>query len=152
MPDRIERLIADVAHRNTKLVLLVGTHLTAKSSLLNDFASHVTMVPLNVGSKLGARLAMLPQKQRHLETGNILRDLAEQHARGDLLLLDNIEILFDRTLHLDPLDLLKRHAHVRRVVLVWPGDLREGRLTYAEKGHPEHQDYGLDGLVTLEIH
>jgi hypothetical protein len=29
--------------------------------------------------------------------------------------------------------------------------LREGRLTYAELGHPEHQDYGLDGLVPFEI-
>jgi hypothetical protein len=26
-------------------------------------------------------------------------------------LLDNIELLFDRSLQLDPLDLLKRHAH-----------------------------------------
>ena len=68
-----------------------------------------------------------------------------------MLLLDNIELLFDRTLQLDPLDLLKRHAHARRVVAVWPGELRDGRLTYAEMGHPEHQDYGLDGLVPFEI-
>ena len=81
----------------------------------------------------------------------ILRELAEQHATGDLLLLDNLELLFDRTLQLDPLDLLKRHAHVKRVVAVWPGELRDGRLTYAEMGHPEHQDYGLAGLVPFEI-
>jgi hypothetical protein len=53
----------------------------------------------------------------------------------------NIELLFDRSLQLDPLDLLKRHAHAKRVVAVWPGELqgdtRTGRLTYADMGHPE---------------
>ncbi|WP_245754405.1 BREX-3 system P-loop-containing protein BrxF [Candidatus Accumulibacter aalborgensis] len=51
--------------------------------------------------------------------------------------------------------LLKRHAHSKRVVAVWPGELRDdgktGRLTYAEMGHPEHRDYATDGLVTVEM-
>jgi hypothetical protein len=93
--------------------------------------------------------------QRHLQTTTILRELADQHAPGDLLLLDNIELLFDRSLQLDPLDLLKRHAHAKRVVAVWPGELqgdaRTGRLTYADMGHPEHQDYSLAGVVPFEI-
>jgi hypothetical protein len=46
---------------------------------------------------------------------------------------------------------LKRHAHARRVIAVWPGELREDRLSYATTGHPEHQDYGIDGLVPFEI-
>ena len=82
-------------------------------------------------------------------------ELADQHASGDLLLLDNIELLFDRSLQLDPLDLLKRHAHAKRVVAVWPGELqgdaRTGRLTYSDMGHPEHQDYSLAGVVPFEI-
>jgi hypothetical protein len=31
------------------------------------------------------------------------------------------------------------------------GDARTGRLTYADMGHPEHQDYGLAGVVPFEI-
>ena len=80
-----------------------------------------------------------------------MRELAEEYASGDLLLLDNIELLFDQSLKLDPLDQLKRHAHAKRVVASWPGVLRDGRLSYAEMGHPEYQDYGLDGLVPFEI-
>lgn len=80
-----------------------------------------------------------------------LRDLGDEHAKGDLLLLDNLELLFDPSLQLDPLDVLKRHAHARRVVAVWPGQLRDGRLSYAELGHPEYREYGLNGLVPFEI-
>jgi len=133
------------------LVLLIEPPHSGKTALLKILATSRGVTPLNVGAELGSRLAGLPQRQRHLQTTTILRELADQHASGDLLLLDNIELLFDRSLQLDPLDLLKRHAHAKRVVAVWPGELRDGRLTYADMGHPEHQDYGLAGLVPFEI-
>ena len=149
--DRLERLVEEIAALHSKLVLLIGAPGSGKTALLQVLGKNRGATPLNIGSALGSRLAAIPQKQRPLQTNTILRELADQHAVGDLLLLDNIELLFDRTLQLDPLDLLKRHAHARRVVAVWPGELRDGRLIYAEMGHPEHQDYGLEGLVPFAI-
>ncbi len=151
MIDRLERLVEEIAALHSKLVLLIGAPGSGKTALLQVLGKNRGATPLNIGSALGSRLAAIPQKQRPLQTNTILRELADQHAVGDLLLLDNIELLFDRTLRLDPLDLLKRHAHARRVVAVWPGELRDGRLIYAEMGHPEHQDYGLEGLVPFAI-
>ncbi len=155
MIEKLDRLVDEVGALHSKLVLLIGAPQTGKTLLLHALAKRRGLAPLNVGAELGHRLAAIRQRQRHLQTASILRELAEQHATGDLLLLDNIEILFDRSLHLDPLDLLKRHAHARRVVAVWPGewqgDTTTGRLTYAAMGHPEHQDYSLAGLVPFKI-
>ena len=151
MIDRLERLVEEIAALHSKLVLLIGAPGSGKTALLQVLGKNRGATPLNIGSALGSRLAAIPQKQRPLQTNTILRELADKHAVGDLLLLDNIELLFDRTLQLDPLDLLKRHAHARRVVAVWPGELRDRRLIYAEMGHPEHQDYGLEGLVPFAI-
>ncbi len=151
MADGLERLVDEIAAVHSKLVLLIGGPGAGKTALLRVLGKSRNATPLNIGSALGSRLAATPQKQRPLQTTTILRDLADQHAAGDLLLVDNIELLFDRTLQLDPLDLLKRHAHARRVISVWPGQLRDGRLIYAEMGHPEHQDYGLEGLVPFSI-
>lgn len=151
MIDRLDRLVGDVAALHSKLIVIVGASGAGKSALLANLGGRHDANVLNVGSELSRRLAVRPAKQRALAVSTILRDLADQHAVGDLLLLDNIELLFDRTLQLDPLDLLKRHAHARRVVAVWPGELRDGRLIYAEMGHPEHQDYGLEGLVPFAI-
>jgi hypothetical protein len=84
-----------------------------------------------------------------------MREIAKSHGCGDLLLIDNIELLFEASLALNPLDLLKRLAQARRVVAVWPAGLRHSnngpRLTYAEMGHPEYRDYGIDGVVILDI-
>jgi ABC-type uncharacterized transport system ATPase component len=155
MLERLVQLATEIGLLQSKLILLVGGPQAGKTALLVEFAGRMDTNILSVGSELGRRLAAIPQKQRHLQVGTILRDLTDEHAKGDLLLLDNIELLFDRSLQLDPLDLLKRHARSRRVVAVWPGELQgdtsTGRLTYADIGHPENQDYSLAGVVPFQI-
>lgn len=151
MLTRLDRLVDEIAALHSKLILLVGRPGCGKSALLAELANRRGMKVMNVGAVLGGRLAAMPQRQRALQANIVMRELADEYASGDLLLLDNIELLFDRALKLDPLDLLKRHAHARRVVAVWPGALRDGRLSYAEMGHPEYQDYGLEGVVPFEI-
>lgn len=83
--------------------------------------------------------------------GEILKEIASHASSQDLLLLDNIEILFEPSLQIDPLDILRKLAHSRRVVAVWPGELRGERLVYADMSHPEHRDYSREGVVVLEI-
>ena len=151
MLTRLDRLVDEIAALHSKLILLVGRPGCGKTALLAMLANRRGAKVMNVGAALGKRLSLLPQRQRALQAFVAMRELADEHASGDLLLLDNIELLFDQMLKLDPLDLLKRHAHARRVVAVWPGELRGGRLIYAEIGHPEYQDYGLEGVVLFEM-
>ena len=151
MLDLLERLVDEIGALHSKLILLVGRPPSEKTALLEAIGNKLDLTPLRVGAELGNKLAAIPQRRRQLQAASILRELTDQHAKDNLLLLDNIELLFDRTLQLDPLDLLKQQARVRRVVAVWPGQLTEGRLTYATTGHPEHQDYGIDGLVPFVI-
>ena len=148
---RINQLVHDLRALHSKLILLVGAPNAGKTNVLRAFGATIGLSPLNIGAELGRRLAGIPHRQRHLQVASILRELADAHAPGDLLLVDNIELLFDPALQLDPLDLLKRHARSRGVVAVWPGALSDGRLTYAEMGHPERRDYATEGLVPLQI-
>ena len=152
MIERLDHLVQDISGLNSKLILLIGPQRSGKSNLLGQLAERRQARVLNVGVELGRELLSVPGTRRHLQAADLLKVLADQSVSQGLLLLDNIELLFDRTLQLSPLDLLKRHARARRVVAVWPGELQEGRLSYATTGHPEHQDYGVDGLVPFKIH
>ena len=107
---RLEQLATEIGALQSKLILIVGTPHTGKTALLEALAKKRGVSVFSVGSELGNRISAVPQRQRHLQTTALLRELADQHATGDLLLLDNLELLFDRTLQLDPLDLLKRHG------------------------------------------
>jgi len=152
MIEKLHGLVEDISGLNSKLVLLIGPPRSGKSNLLGQLAARRQVRVLSLGATLGRKLLTVPSTRRHLQAADLLKYLADDFASHGLLLMDNIELLFDRTLQLSPLDLLKRHAHARRVVAVWPGELRENRLSYAATGHPEHQDYGIDGLVPFEIH
>ena len=152
MIERLEKLVDDIASLNSKLVLLIGPPRSGKTALLGQLSKRRNVPVLKVGAALGRQLLTVPSTRRHLQAADLMKDLTDETAQQGLLLVDNIELLFDRTLQLNPLDLLKRHAHARRVIAVWPGELRERRLSYATTGHPEHQDYGIDGLVPFEIH
>ena len=152
MIDKLNGLVDDTTSLNSKLLLLIGPPRSGKSDLLVRLSERRKVRILNVGAALGRQLLPIPKTRRHLQAAELLKELADQAAAHGLLLMDNIELLFDRTLQISPLDLLKRHAHARRVIAVWPGELREDRLSYATTGHPEHQDYGIDGLVPFIIH
>ena len=152
MIEKLDRLVEDMSGLNSKLILLSGPPRSGKSNLLEQLAERRQARVLSVGAALGRELLTVPSTRRHLHAPDMLKELADRFVSQGILLVDNIELLFDRALHLSPLDLLRRHAHARRVIAVWPGELREGRLSYATTGHPEHQDYGIDGLVAFKVH
>lgn len=152
MLDKLDRLVHEISSLQSKLILLVGSPLSGKTNLLHELATRRQTEVVRVGSALGRQLLSIPKVRRHLMAADLLRELADVHAAEGLIMLDNIELLFDHTLQLNPLDLLKRNAHSRRVIAAWPGELIDNRLTYATMGHPEYQDYGLDALVPFRIH
>ena len=147
----LDRLVDEVGGLNCKLVLVIGPPNAGKSKLLVDLARHREVAVLNVGSALGRSLLSVSLSRRHLQAPDLLRELEDKYAANGLTVLDNIELLFDRTLQLDPLDLLKRHARARRVVAAWPGDLSDNRICYATIGHPEYRDYGVNSVVLFRI-
>ena len=152
MLDDLDRRVDETGSLNCKLVLVIGSPSTRKSGLLAELAKRRHAHVLGVGSALGRSLLSVPASRRHLQAQDLLRELADKAAVNGLVLFDSIELLFDRTLRLNPLDLLKRLAHARTVVAAWPGEFKDNRLSYAAMGHPEYQDYGIEGVVLFKMH
>lgn len=151
MIQSLDRFVEDLAVVNSKLLLLIGPPNSGKSDLLGQLGRRRQLKILNVGALLSRELLTIPAPRRHLQAADLLKELADDFTSNGLLLLDNLELLFDKSLRLSPLDLLRRHAQARRVIAAWPGSLAENRLSYATTGHPEHQDYGCDGLVPFRV-
>ncbi|MDH6234993.1 hypothetical protein M2281_005615 [Mesorhizobium soli] len=144
----LERLIEEVNSLQTKLILLVGSR--GKTQLLCALARRLDGAPLNVGAELGHRLAATPVSDRGFLTNELLRGITDDVGGDRPLLLDNLEVLFEPSLEINPLNVVRRLAHSRRVVAAWPGEMRNDRLIYADMGHPEHRDYTRDGVVFFE--
>jgi len=77
--------------------------------------------------------------------------MLSHHRDRGVVVLDNIEVMFDAELKINPFDTIKRLAHAMTVVVAWPGNFKDGRLLYAKVGHPEHCDVAEDGAIVLEL-
>lgn len=53
-------------------------------------------------------------------------------------LLQHIEILFDPALQTHPIRLLENISKQIKIIAIWPGVYENGKLIYAESGHPEY--------------
>lgn len=140
-----------------RLVLLVGEAGSGKTSVLRDVARGFGASVVNVNLALTSELLELTAMQRSLRLPSILGQIADK-TRAPLV-LDNLEILFDKDLQQDPLRLLQSISRNRTVVASWNGIVNSGRLLYAETGHPEYRSYdsvdalivGMDGTATVDM-
>jgi len=129
-----------------RLVLLVGKSGSGKTGLLQEVAKEVGASVINVNLALSGELLELTAKQRSLRLPDLLDQIVDQ-AQSPVV-LDNIEILFDKDLQLDPLRLLQGISRNRTVVSSWGGAMISGKLIYAEIGHPEYRNYeSVDALI-----
>jgi hypothetical protein len=145
----LQQAVASASQCHFRLVLLVGPPRSGKTRLLHHVAESQGLTALNLNLLLAERLLELTQKQRPVRVQRLLGGLVEAQV-DDPVLLDNIELLFDLDLRLDPLRVLQRLARNRTIVAAWPGALADGALTYAEPGHPEAQRY-IDPEATVVL-
>lgn len=144
--DKVKRSLHAAEGLYHRLVVLVGQAGSGKTSVLRDIAEEFGSSVVNVNLVISSQLLELTAKQRSLRLPGILDQIAGRSQSP--LVLDNLEILFDKDLQQDPLRLLQSISRNRVVVASWNGIVRSGRLLYAESNHPEYRSYdSVDALI-----
>ncbi len=136
----LEQAIEQAAGQYYRLVILVGSSATRKTTLLQAVARKLECELVNVNLQLSQKMLELTRTQRPRQVDRLLKE-AVAAAPGGVVLLDNLEILFDPALEIAPLRLLQSSSRNRIVVATWSGTYRDGTLTYAEPGHPEFKQF-----------
>lgn len=140
--DQLNHLLPTLPQQYHRLILIAGTHGTGKTRLLKELDRQQNILYLNLNLQLSQRLLDLTTKERPLRVRRILTQIIDAHPKPTLA-LDNIELLFEPSLHQDPLALLKELSRNKSLIVAWSGAYDEQRqvLTYAEPGHPEYRRY-----------
>jgi len=151
LADQIVHNIKQSAELYYRLTLVVGPTGVGKTSALVDVQARTGASLLNVNLELSRLMLDLTGRQRALQLSRLLQDLVRK-SEGDIILLDNTEILFDAGLQQNPLRLLKKLSRNKRVVAAWNGGIVKGLLTYAAPAHPEYRRYPIrDFLVASPL-
>ena len=104
---------------------------------------------ININLELSRRLLELTTRQRSLQVQRLLKDIIG-NTNNKVMFLDNLEILFDISLKLDPLKCLQGLARNRTVVAVWNGSF-DNYLIYAEPDHPEYRRYPKSDFLVMKL-
>jgi hypothetical protein len=121
-------------------LLLVHPDVHKLEDAANELAAAHGWPRLSVGRELSAVLLAEPPARRSgparrwIEAR--LRELAP--TNGSPVLCTEIDLLFEPTLRLDPLRLLRDASRAARFVVAWPGSYDNNVLSYAV---PEHSHY-----------
>ena len=113
--DKIKRSLQTAEGLYHRLVLLVGETGSGKTGVLRDVAEEFGTSVINVNLALSSELLELTAKQRSLRLPGILDQIVDK-AQSPVV-LDNLEILFDKDLKQDLLRLLQGISRNRAVVL-----------------------------------
>jgi hypothetical protein len=130
-----------------RLVIVAGPSKSGKTGALHVIQERFGYPLLNVNLELSKRMLELTRGQRSRQVESLLKELIAA-APGEVVLLDNLEILFDTGLEVEPLRMLQVSSRNRTIVASWNGTFIGGTLTYAEPGHPEFVQFKkIDAIV-----
>lgn len=137
---------SDLYHR---LVILVAPAGAGKTAALQDVHLRTRSPLFNINLELSCRMLELTERQRALQLPRILTEIVAA-AAGDVILMDNIEVLFDVSLKQDPLRLLQGISRTKTVVAAWSGSVDGEHMLYAIPNHPEYRRYPLRDFLVVE--
>lgn len=167
LADRVMRRIDQAAELYHRLVVVVAPAGAGKTAALQDVHKRAAAPLVNVNLELSRRMLELTQRQRALQLPRLLAEIVGA-AAADVVLLDNLEVLFDVSLKQDPLRLLQGPSRNKTVVAAWSGEIRTERqglraeinddsslitqsyLVYASPDHPEYRRYPVQGFLVVQ--
>ncbi len=148
LADRVIQRIGQAVDLYHRLVILVAPAGAGKTAALRNVHGRTAAPLVNVNIELSRRMLDLTERQRALQVPRLLAEIVTASA-GDVVLLDNVEVLFDVSLKQDPLRLLQGLSRSTTIVAAWSGSVDKEHMVYAAPGHPEYKRYPLRDLLVV---
>ena len=149
LPEKVLARIDGARAQYHRLILIVAPSGSGKTEALREVAESTGAPLVNLNLELSRRMLELTERERKLRLPDLLDEVVGRDE--PLVLLDNIELLFDAAFQQDPLRLLQAVSRTRTIVAAWNGTLENDYLRYAAPEHPEYRRYSRDARGDLLI-
>jgi hypothetical protein len=133
----IEKNLVDISSKSYYLLILVVPVSSPVLFANASFFEKYDLCYINVNLLLSEHLVKLSHQYRGKEVMPILRNIINQEETTGII-LNNLGILFDKSLSLWAFKIIKDLAKDRGIIAIWPGKVSGNSLIYAEPNHPEY--------------
>jgi len=146
LADQVMRKVKQAAELYYRLMLVIAPAGAGKTTALQHVRDRTGALLINVNLELSRQMLELTERQRTLKLPHLLQEIVRNDG-NEMILLDNIEVIFDVGLKQDPLRLLQGLSRNKTVVAAWNGTIVETSLTYAAPAHPEYRRYPIHDFL-----
>jgi len=147
---RIVETVRDGQKSAERLVLLVGRPGSGKSKLLRELSTIRGWQYVNCRTFLTEELLEMVPKVRAQEAAGMINKALEV-LKAEVIVLDDMQVLFAPVLQVDPLQLLKQLGRKYSIVAAWPGEFDGENLRIAAVGHATPKVFDATGLTIIQI-
>lgn len=154
LTEKVAELQANVARASCehfRLVWLAGGTPSERSALLRGLAEAEDGAFVDVGNKLSSSLIEVPVPLRSASVEDCFAACLGESPSA-VTCLDHLEILFEPSLQVNPVALIKGASRHAVLVASWPGTVSTGHLFFGASDHPSHMDiseHELESVVHL---
>lgn len=149
LADRVIKSIGQAAELYHRLVIVAAISGAGKTAALREVQKRTAAPLINVNFELSRCMLDLTERQRSLQLPRLLAEIVNA-SEADVVLLDNIEVLFDISLKQDPLRLLQGLSRNKTLVVTWNGSSDNENLVYATPDHSEYKRYSSRDLIIVK--
>lgn len=147
---RIVETVREGQKTAERLVLLVGRPGSGKSKLLRELSTIRGWQYVNCRAFLTEELLEMVPKVRAQEATGIITKALDAH-KAEVIVLDDMQVLFAPVLQVDPLQLLKQLGRKFTIVAAWPGEFDGSNLKIAATGLSTPRIYEAKDLTIIQI-
>ncbi len=147
----VKEKIDQCEYQYNRILLLVGKFGSGKTKLLQAISKSYKYPYINLNLALSERLLNLSNAERiSLDLDDIMSDIVNKNT-SEVILIDNIEIIFNPELKRDPLQLFRHISRNKTIIVSWPGSYENQKLSYAEPYHPEYFEEKVTDLTIQNL-
>jgi hypothetical protein len=140
LEDYLEKATQLAAKAHFRLILVTGVSPESSSQFVSDFAAAKELPRINLGIELSAALMDVSSRLRPASVEDCFTEIIGKKS-SPIVCLDHLEILFEPSLMLHPLELLKQSSRHMTLVCAWPGTESTDSLTFGQSNHPSFKEF-----------
>ena len=144
--EQIENSISVVSERYFKQIF-VYDYINGNS--VKTFAETHSLPYINVNIEISRILQDIPVSRRSLRITEVFQQLIDKY-HDDVICLDYYELLFDNSLEIDPMILIKNNSRYKTLIISWRGKIIGDTLTHGEPGHPEYKKFIVQDAIIIK--
>ncbi|MGY0703741.1 BREX-3 system P-loop-containing protein BrxF [Bacillus subtilis] len=144
--EQIENSISVVSERYFKQIF-VYDYINGNS--VKQFAETHSLPYINVNIEISRLLQDISVSRRSFRITEVFQQLIDKH-HDDVICLDYYELLFDNSLEIDPMILIKNNSRYKTLIISWRGKITGDTLIHAEPGHPEYKKFIVQDAIIIK--